>query len=95
MGAIVLVVGVIGLGAVVGAVVVLVVLRSRRSSAAGPISPGTGAYAPNMGYPPQQPMHPNVQQPYPSPPNQGYPTPPAQPPHAPNPYAQQPPHQGQ
>lgn len=78
MGLVVLVVGVIGLGAVIGAVVVLAVLRSRRNSGPGQISPGAGMYPQNMGYPTQQPIHPTGQQPYPPTPYQGYPTPPGQ-----------------
>jgi hypothetical protein len=94
MGAIVLVVGIIGVGAVIAAVIVFAVTRSRRSSGNG--SPAGGTYPQNMGYPPQQPMYPPAQQPYPSTaPNQGYPTPPGQPPQHPNPYPQQPPYQGQ
>ena len=92
MGAIVLLVGVIGLGAVI-AVVVFAVTRSRRNSVnRGPIS---GPYPQNMGYPPQQAMPATTQPPYSAPAaNQpyGYPAPPAQPPQHPNPYTQQPPH---
>lgn len=97
MGAIVLVVGVVGLGAVIGAVVVFAVLRSRRNSGTGPINPGVGVHPQNMGYPPQQqyPASPNQRYPH-SAPNQGYVTPPGQPPQQPNPYSQQPlPYQGQ
>lgn len=90
MGAIVLVVGVIALGAVIAAVVVFVKIRGGRTSRTGSVNLGAGPYPPQTGYPPAQP-------PYPSTPQQGYPVPPAQPPHpqAPNPYTQQPPHQGQ
>jgi hypothetical protein len=98
MGAIVVVVGVLGLGAVVGAVVVFVVLRSRRNSAPGQVNYGAGASPQHMGYPPQQPAYPPAQPPYPSAPQQGQPTPPGQAPQAPqypNPYTQQPPHHGQ
>lgn len=95
MGAIVLVVGVIGLGAVVGAVVVFAVLRSRRNSGAGQLSPGAGTYPQNVGHPPQQAVYPTPQQAYPTAaPNQGYPTSPGQLPQHPNPYTQQPPYQG-
>lgn len=91
MGAIVLLVGVIGLAAVV-AVVVFAVTRGRRNAAnRGPVN---GAYPPSMGYASQQAMPP-AQPPYQSPPpNQGYgyPAPPAQPPNQPNPYTQQPPY---
>lgn len=93
MGAIVLIVGI---GAVIAAVAVFAVTRSRRNSANG--DPVSGTYPQNMGYPPQQPMYPTAQQPYPTPaPNQGYghPAPPGQLPQHPNPYAQQPPYQGQ
>lgn len=87
MGLVVLVVGVIGLGAVIGAIVVFAVLR-RGKSGAGSTSLGAGAYAQNMGYPPPQPFPQNAQQPYPSVPNQGYSTPAAPSPQHPNPYAQ-------
>lgn len=76
MGVIVLAVGVIGLGAVVGAVVVFAVLRSRRNSDTQPVTPGAGTYPQNMGYPPQQHVPPAGQQQYPPTPYQGYPTPP-------------------
>lgn len=85
MGAIALVVGLIGFGAVITAVIAFVVIRSRRTSSHG--SP----YPQNVGYSPQQPT-------YPAPsPSQGYgyPTPPAQPPQHPNPYTQQPPSRDQ
>ena len=78
MGLVVLVVGVIGIGAVIGAAVVFAVLRSRRNSGTVPIGPGAGTYPQNMGYPPQQPIYPAGQQLYPPTPNQGYPAPPGQ-----------------
>lgn len=87
MGLVVLVIGVVGLGAVTGAVVVIAVLRSRRNSGRGPTGPGLGTYTQNMGYPPQQPIYSPAQQPYPAPPGQ--------PPQHPGPYGQQPPYQGQ
>lgn len=93
MGAIVLVVGIIGVGAVIAAVIVFAATRSRRSSGNG--SPAGGTYSQNVGYPPQQPFSPPAQQPYSPTPHQGYPNSPGQPPQQPNPYAQQPPHQGQ
>jgi type VII secretion-associated serine protease mycosin len=72
---------------VIGAIA-FVVLRSRRNGGDG--GPGSG------GGSPQQPTYPAAQQPYPnSAPNQGYPAPPGQFPQHPNPYSQQPPHQGQ
>lgn len=89
MGAIVLLVGVIGIGAVIAAVTVFAISHSRRNSGnAGPMS---GTYPQNMGYPPQQGMYPTAQQPYPAPlsnQERGYDAPPAQPPQQPNPYAQ-------
>jgi len=88
MGAIVLLVGVIGLGAVIAAVT-----RSRRTSMNSGLA--GGAYSQHVGYPPQQPM-PFAQQSYPtSAPNQGYgyPGSSAQLPQHHNPYAQQPPYQ--
>lgn len=92
MGAVVLVVGVVGLGAVIGAFVVFAVLRSRRNSGTGSFGPGVGAHPQNMGYPPQQQYVATPNQGYPNAaPNQGYATPPGQPPQYPNPYAQQPP----
>ena len=94
MGAIVLLIGVIGLAVVIAAVVFAVTRSRRNSRMRGPVG---GTYPQNMGYPPQQGMSP-AQPPYSAPvPNQGYgyPTPPAQPPQHPNPYAQQPPYQDQ
>lgn len=94
MGLVVLAVGVVGLGAVMGAVVVFAVLRSRRNSSSGRIASDNGIHPQNMGYPPQQHMHSNAQQPYPSNPHHGHPVSPSQFPQSANPYAQQPPHQG-
>jgi subtilisin family serine protease len=90
-GSILLIAG-IAAGVVVIAVL-LVVIRSRRNGGSG--GPGSGGGNPpyGTGYPPQPPTG---YQPYPNTaPNQGYPTPPGQSPQHPNPYAQQPPHQGQ
>ncbi|MEU6578342.1 hypothetical protein [Streptomyces sp. NPDC046805] len=94
MGAIVLVVGIVCIGAVIAAVTVFAVIRSRRTSAnSGPFG---GTYPQNTGYPPQQPMYAPAQQPYPnSAPNQWYPAPQAKPQQMPNPYTQQPRYQGQ
>lgn len=92
MGAIVLAVGI---GVVISAIVVFAVIRSRRNSKTSPVNPGVGTYPPQMGYAPPQPAYPPAQQPYPSTPYQRYPTPPGTPPQYPNPYLQQPPHQGQ
>lgn len=94
MGAIVLLIGVIGIGAVIAAVTVFAISRSRRNSGnAGPMS---GTYTQNMGYSSQQGMYPTVQQPYPTAtPNQRYPAPPGHSQQHPNLYAQQRPHQGQ
>lgn len=83
MGAIVLAVGVIGLGAVIGAVVVFTVIRGRNSENKAPFG---GSYSQNMGYPPQ---YPTGRQPYPNADSShGYATPPGQSPQHPNPYAQ-------
>ncbi|MFD7475211.1 S8 family serine peptidase [Streptomyces sp. NPDC059837] len=90
-GSILLIAG-IAVGVVVIAIL-FVVIRSRRNGGSG--GPGSGGGIPphGTGYPPQPPTG---YQPYPSTaPNQGYPTPPGQSPQHPNPYAQQPPHQGQ
>jgi type VII secretion-associated serine protease mycosin len=90
-GSIVLIAG-IAVGVVV-MVILFVVIRSRRNGGSG--GPGSGGGIPphGTGYPPQPPTgyqsYPNTA------PNQGYPTPPGQSPQHPNPYAQQPPHQGQ
>lgn len=70
MGLVVLVVGVIGLGAVIGAIVVVAVLRSRRNSGTGQISPSAGNYL-QPGYLPQQPIYPSARYPSPSTQNQG------------------------
>lgn len=65
MGAIVLLIGVIGIGAVIAAAVtVLAVTHSRRSSGNGGAASGT--YPQNMVYPPQQATYPTAQQPYPT-----------------------------
>ncbi|WP_260844962.1 type VII secretion-associated serine protease mycosin [Streptomyces sp. SLBN-31] len=75
--------------------VVFAVIRSRRNRGSGGPGSGPGGGMPphGTGYPPQPPT--GYQQ-YPNtPPNQGYPAPPGQSPQYPNPYAQQPPHQGQ
>lgn len=74
--------------------ILFVVIRSRRNGGSGSPSPGGSGNPPyGTGYPPQPPTG---YQPYPNTaPNQGYPTPPGQSPQHPNPYAQQPPHQGQ
>jgi hypothetical protein len=96
VGFAVLIVGVIGIGAVIAAVTVFAATRTRRDS--GNRGSANGTYPQNMGYPPQQAAYPTAQQSYPSAaPNQGYghPAPPAQPPQHPNPYAQQPPYQDQ
>ncbi|MEV6588080.1 S8 family serine peptidase [Streptomyces acidicola] len=86
---------IVGIAAVVVVIAVLfAVIRSRRNgrNGGGP-GPGGGIPPQGTGYPPQPPTG---HQPYPNPaPNQGYPTPPGQSPQHPNPYAQQPPHQGQ
>jgi hypothetical protein len=96
MGAIVLLIGVIGVGSMMAAVTIFAVTRSHRNSGNG--APASGTYPQNMGYPPQQATYPTAQQPYlTAAPNQGngYPSSPAQRPQHPNPYAQQPPYQGQ
>jgi subtilisin family serine protease len=90
-GSILLIAG-IAAGVVVIAIL-FVVIRSRRNGGSG--GPGSGGGNPpyGTGYPPQPPTG---YQPYPNTaPNQAYPTPPGQSPQHPNPYAQQPPHQGQ
>ncbi|MDO0937016.1 type VII secretion-associated serine protease mycosin [Streptomyces sp. DG2A-72] len=77
---------------VIGAIV-FAVIRSRRNGGNGGPGSGGGTPAYGSGYPTQPPMG---HQPYPNAaPNQGYPTAPGQSPQHPNPYAQQPPHQGQ
>ncbi|MET7478701.1 S8 family serine peptidase [Streptomyces sp. NPDC005648] len=81
-------------GAVIIIAILFAVIRSRRNRGNGGNGPGGGTPPHGTGYPPQPPM--GYQQPYPNtPPNQGYPTPPGQAPQQPNPYAQQPPYQGQ
>ncbi|WP_406261942.1 type VII secretion-associated serine protease mycosin [Streptomyces chartreusis] len=90
-GNILLIAGIASAVVVIG--ILVVVLRSRRNGGSG--SPGSGGGTPSQGtgYPPQAPT--GYQQ-YPSTaPDQGYPTPPGQSPQHPNPYAQQPPNQGQ
>ncbi|GGZ67336.1 hypothetical protein GCM10010344_37940 [Streptomyces bluensis] len=95
MGAIALAVGIIGLGAVGAAVIVFTVIRRRRTSGTGSAGPHSGTYPQSLGYPPQQPFQLPTQQQYPATaPNQRHLTPPGQPLQHPNPYAQQPPHQG-
>ncbi|GAA3819943.1 hypothetical protein GCM10022403_061720 [Streptomyces coacervatus] len=96
MGAIVLLIGVAGLGALIAAVTVFAIARSRRNS--GNARPASGTYPQNMGYPSQQGMYPIPQQPYPtatSDEGYGYPAPPEHSQQNPNPYAQQHPRQGQ
>lgn len=97
MGAIVLIVivGMIGIGALITAIIAFTVIRSRRNSRTGPVNSGVGTYVPHMGYAPPQPIYPPAQQSYPSTPYQGYPAPQGTPPPYPNPYLQQPPHEGQ
>lgn len=90
-GSILLIAGIAAAVVVIG--IAIAVIRSRRNGGNG--GPGSGGGTPphGTGYPPQPPT--GYQQ-YPNtPPNQGYPTPPGQSPQHPNPYAQQPPHQGQ
>lgn len=90
-GSLLVLIGGIGAVVVIG-VIALVVILSRRNGGSGP-GPGGGMPAPGMGYPPQPPTG---YQPYPNTtPHQGYPTTPGQAPQHPNPYSQQPPHQGQ
>lgn len=80
MGAIALVVGLIGFGTMIAAVTVFAVTRSRRNSRN--VGPATGTYPQNMGYPPPQPMYPSATS------GQSYPAPPGQAPPQPNPYQQ-------
>ncbi|KUM67714.1 type VII secretion-associated serine protease mycosin [Streptomyces curacoi] len=90
-GSILLIAGIAAVVVVIG--IAAVVIRSRRNGGNG--GPGSGGGTPpaGTGYPPQPPTG---YQPYPNtPPSQGYPAPPGQSPQHPNPYAQQPPHQGQ
>ncbi|WP_328878858.1 S8 family serine peptidase [Streptomyces sp. NBC_00299] len=80
--------------AVVAIGILFAVLRNRRNGGnGGPDSGGGGTPPHGTGNPPQPPtgyqQYPNTA------PNQGYPAPPGQSPQNPNPYAQQPPHQGQ
>lgn len=95
MGVIVLIVGIIGIGAVIGAVVVFTVIRSRRNSAISPVNPGVGPYSSHLGYPTQQANYPHIQQPQPHPSTSypEYPTP-EQPFQHPG-FHPQPPNQGQ
>ncbi|MEW2402709.1 S8 family serine peptidase [Streptomyces sp. NPDC046862] len=85
---------IVGIAAVVVVIAILfAVIRSRRNGRNGGSGPGGGVPPQGTGYPPHPPTG---HQPYPnSAPNQGYPAPPGQSPQQPNPYAQQPPHQGQ
>ncbi|MGC9542565.1 type VII secretion-associated serine protease mycosin [Streptomyces sp. UG1] len=91
-GNILLIVGIAAAVVVIGGIL-FAVLRNRRNGGSG--GPGSGGGNPphGMGYPPQPPtgyqQYPNTV------PNQEYPAPPGQSPQHPNPYAQQPPHQGQ
>ncbi|MFE6174394.1 S8 family serine peptidase [Streptomyces sp. NPDC056464] len=91
-GSLLLIVGIAAAVLVIGGIL-FAVLRSRRNGGNG--GPGSGGGTPphGTGYPPQPPtgyqQYPNTA------PNQGYPAPPGQSPQHPNPYAQQPPHQGQ
>ncbi|MFI7412269.1 type VII secretion-associated serine protease mycosin [Streptomyces sp. NPDC049627] len=82
-GSILLIAGIAAAVVVMG--IAIVVIRSRRNSGNG--GPGSGGGTPSAGTGYQQ--YPN------SAPNQGYPAPPGQSPQHPNPYAQQPPGQGQ
>lgn len=90
-GSVLLIAGIAGAVVVIG--ILVAVLRSRRNGGSG--GPGSGGGTPphGAGYPSQPPagqqQHPNTAS------NQGYPTYPGQSPQHPNPYAQQPPHQGQ
>lgn len=83
-----------GIAAVVVVIAIaFAVIRSRRNRGSG--GPGSGGGVPpqGTGYPPP---YPTGHQPYPNAaPNQGYPAPQGQNAQHPNPYAQQPPHQGQ
>lgn len=75
-------------------VIAFVLIRSRRNGGNG--GPGSGGGASTGGYPTPQPTYPSGQQSYPSSAsNQGYPAAPGQAQQHPNPYSQQPPHQGQ
>ncbi|MFE6625069.1 S8 family serine peptidase [Streptomyces sp. NPDC057740] len=91
-GGFLLIAGIAAAVVVIG--ILFAVLRNRRNGGSGD-GPGSGGGTPShgTGYPPQPPAgyqsYPNAA------PNQGYPTPPGQSPQQPNPYTQQPPHQGQ
>ncbi|MFJ7078887.1 S8 family serine peptidase [Streptomyces sp. NPDC098781] len=88
-GGALVIVGIAAAVLVIGGIL-FAVLRSRRNGGNG--GPGSGGGTPphGTGYPPQPPTG------YQQYPNQGgYPAPPGQAPQHPNPYAQQPPHQGQ
>ena len=87
-GGILVIVGAVAAIVVIGAIA-LVVIRSRRNGRNS--GPGSGGNASSQyaGYPPAQQPYPNAA------PNQGPPSAPGQYPHHPNPYSQQPPHQGQ
>ncbi|MFE5817359.1 S8 family serine peptidase [Streptomyces sp. NPDC056479] len=91
-GSLLLIVGIAAAVLVIGGIL-FAVLRSRRNGGNGGPGSGGGTPAHGTGYPPQPPtgyqQYPNTA------PNQGYPAPPGQSPQHPNPYAQQPPHQGQ
>ncbi|MFJ5535370.1 type VII secretion-associated serine protease mycosin [Streptomyces sp. NPDC093261] len=87
-GAILVVVGGIAVVVVIGAIA-LVVMRNRRNG--GNSGPGSSRSVSSLGM-----GHPSAQQSYPNgAPDQGYPAPPGQFPQQPDPYAKQPPHQGQ
>nr|WP_256338214.1 type VII secretion-associated serine protease mycosin [Streptomyces sp. KS_5] len=74
-------------------VIAFVLIRSRRNGGNG--GSGSGDGASTGGYSAPQPTYPSGQQSYPnSAPNQGYPSAPGQAQQHPNPYSQQPPHQG-
>ncbi|MGW2721541.1 type VII secretion-associated serine protease mycosin [Streptomyces sp. NPDC001492] len=77
-----------GIAAIVVIGAIIFAVARRRGGGNGGSGSGGGA--------PQQPTYPSGQQPYPNAaPNQGYPASPGQSPQHPNPYSQQPPHQGQ
>ncbi|MCF1596630.1 type VII secretion-associated serine protease mycosin [Streptomyces muensis] len=90
-GSILLIAGIAGAVVVLG--ILFAVIRSRRNGGSSGSGSGSGTPSHGTGYPPQPPtgyqQYPNTA------PNQGYPTPPGQSPQQPNPYTQQPPHQGQ
>ncbi len=94
-GSILLIAGIAAAVVVIG--IAIAVIRSRGNGGSG--GPGSGGGTPphGTGSPPQPPTG---YQPYPNTaphtaPNSGYPAPPGQSPPHPNPYAHQPPHQGQ